>query len=87
MSEQSKAEGEIQSQVVTILRGFCPVWCREIESESRLVEDLYVDSMGLVEIVLALNEKFEVDLPDADVELCSTVGDVCRLVERCKYMV
>lgn len=54
---------------------------KEVTLEARLVADLGADSLALVEIVLACEEKFGVDIPDEEVEKVETVGqalDVCR---------
>lgn len=45
--------------------------------ECRLVEDLFVESIGLIEIVMALNEWFGVEIPEDAVEEWRTVKDVC----------
>jgi len=52
------------------------------QSESRLVEDLYVGSMSVVEIVMALNETFGIELPEAVVSGWRTVGHICCSVQR-----
>jgi acyl carrier protein len=49
------------------------------------VEDLCVDSVGVVEIVMSINEVFGVDLPAAAVKEWRTVGDICCLVR--EYMI
>ena len=48
----------------------------EVKLESRFVEDLGADSLDTVELVMALEEKFSVEIPDADAEKAKTVGDV-----------
>lgn len=76
---------DLECQVIQVLSGYLRVDRRTIKSDSRLVEDLCVDSVGVVEIVMSINEAFGIDLPDADVTAWRTVGDICCLVRKCKW--
>lgn len=54
----------------------------EVKSESRFVEDLNADSLDVVELVMALEEKFSIEIPDDDAEKIKTVGDVVTYIEK-----
>ena len=56
----------------------------EIKPESRVVEDLGADSLDVVELVMALEEKFDINVPDEDAEKISTVGDIVAYIEKAK---
>ncbi len=56
----------------------------EIKNESKFVEDLGADSLDVVELVMALEEKFDIEIPDADAEKIVTVGDAIKYVEEHK---
>lgn len=71
---------DLERQVIQMLSGYLQVDRRTIKADSRLVEDLCVDSLGVVEIVMSVNEAFGVDLPAAAVKEWRTVGDICCLV-------
>ncbi len=47
----------------------------DIKSESSFIDDLGADSLAIVELVLALEEAFEIDIPDEDTEKIRTVQD------------
>lgn len=47
-----------------------------ITSEAAFVDDLGADSLDIVELVMALEEEFDIEIPDADAEKVATVGDV-----------
>jgi acyl carrier protein len=81
MKSMHAADLQIESQVIKVLSEYFPVGRRKIERQSRLVEDLYVDSMSIVEMVMALNESFAIELPEAQVSEWKTVGDICRSVK------
>lgn len=55
----------------------------QLTAEARLKEDLGADSLALVEIAMALEERFNVSIPDEDWERVGTVGELFEaLVER-----
>lgn len=81
MSDILSAKLETERRVIKIVSSYFSVDVKDIEFGLRLIEDLYVDSMGLVEIVMVLNESFGIELPEAGVRKWRTVGDVCWLVE------
>lgn len=72
----------LESQVIKLLSDYFPARRGKIGIESRLVEDLGVDSISLVEVVMALNERFAIELPDAGVGEWKTVRDICIFVGR-----
>ena len=53
----------------------------EIKEDSKFVEDLGADSLDVVELVMALEEKFDIEIPDSDAEGIATVGDAVSYVE------
>ncbi len=53
----------------------------EIKEDSKFVEDLGADSLDVVELVMALEEKFDIEIPDGDAEKIATVGDAVKYVE------
>ena len=53
----------------------------EISEDSKFVEDLGADSLDVVELVMALEEKFDIEIPDSDAEGIATVGDAVKYVE------
>jgi acyl carrier protein len=52
----------------------------KINEEARFEEDLDVDSLGVVELLMALEDEFEVKIPDEDAESIMTVGQAVDLV-------
>jgi len=53
----------------------------EVKEESKFVEDLGADSLDVVELVMALEEKFDIEIPDSDAENITTVGDALKYIE------
>jgi len=52
-----------------------------ITAETRLVEDLGADSLDVVDLVMLLEDEFEISIPDADIENVKFVRDVVSFVE------
>ncbi len=56
----------------------------EVKPEAKFVEDLGADSLDVVEMIMALEEKFEIEIPDSDAENIKTVQDVVDYIEKAK---
>lgn len=57
----------------------------QITEETSFKDDLNADSLDLFEMVMALEDEFQVEIPSEDLERLSTVGDVLEyLEEKCK---
>ncbi|MCI6217346.1 MAG: acyl carrier protein [Helicobacter sp.] len=70
---------EVKSVIVEQLS----VNSEEIKLESSFVEDLNADSLDVVEMIMALEEKFGIEIPDQDAESMKTVQDVVAYIEKC----
>ena len=53
----------------------------EIKNESSFVDDLGADSLDTVELVMALEEEFHLEISDEDAEKITTVGDAVKYIE------
>ena len=72
---------DIASEVKRIIKEQLDVEEKDIKPESTFIEDLGADSLGLVELVLAFEEAFEIDIPDEDTEKIRTVQDAISYIE------
>ena len=55
-----------------------------VTMEATFVDDLSADSLDIVELVMALEEEFDMEIPDTDAEKIVTVGDVIKYIEENK---
>jgi len=53
----------------------------EINMDSSFVDDLGADSLDIVELVMALEEEFDIEIPDEDAEKVSAVKDVVEYIK------
>ena len=49
--------------------------------ESSITEDLGADSLDVVDLVMSLEEEFDTEIPDEEVENIKTVGDIVKYIE------
>lgn len=77
------AEGRnITAEVKRIIKEQLDVDEKDIKPESTFIDDLGADSLGLVELVLAFEEAFEIDIPDEDTEKIRSVQDAVEYIEK-----
>ena len=52
-----------------------------VTMEASFIDDLGADSLDIVELVMALEEEFDIEIPDSDAEKVVTVGDVVEYIK------
>jgi len=53
----------------------------KVTTSASFIEDLGADSLDIVELVMTMEEEFDVDIPDEDAEKIKTVGDVITYIK------
>jgi len=53
----------------------------EVTEKSSFVDDLGADSLDIVELIMAFEEAFELEIPDEDAEKITTVGDAVKYIK------
>jgi acyl carrier protein len=53
----------------------------EVSVESSFIDDLGADSLDIVELLMALEEEFDIEIPDEEAEKLSTVSDVVEYIK------
>jgi acyl carrier protein len=72
----------LEIKVRNILAEQLGVDLSEVTPDARILDDLGADSLDVVEMVMSLEEAFDIEVPDQDVEELRTVADVERYVTR-----
>ena len=72
---------DIESKVKSIIADQLGVGEDEIKPESSFIEDLGADSLDIVELVMAMEEEFEVEIPDEEAENIKSVGDAINYIK------
>ena len=72
---------EIFEKVKSIIVEQLGVAETSVAMEASFIDDLGADSLDIVELVMALEEEFDMEIPDADAEKVVTVGDVVDYIK------
>jgi len=72
---------KVDAEVRRIIKEQLDVDEKDIRLQATFIQDLGADSLGLVELVLAFEEAFGIDIPDQDAERIRTVGDAISYIE------
>lgn len=80
----SADSASIESQVKQIIVSQLGCEDSAIKGETKFIEDLGADSLDIVELVMAIEEKFEIDIPDEDAENIRTVDDAISFINKVK---
>lgn len=82
---QKRKKGRIVSmvydKVIDIVANQFDVEREELSAETDFVDDLRADSLDVVELIMALEDEFEIEVPDDQMESVRTVGDVVSYLE------
>jgi acyl carrier protein len=86
MDRQPKQEGTTvaafsEDRVKEIIAKELEVGVQQLAPEAKFIEDLGADSLDIVELVMALEEEFGLDIPDEDAEKMKTVGDAMNYLK------
>ena len=72
---------ETAEKVKSIIVEQLGVPAEEVTDEASFIEDLGADSLDIVELIMALEEEFDMEIPDEDAEKIQTVGDVINYIQ------
>jgi acyl carrier protein len=70
-----------EDRVKEIIAKELEVGVQQLAPEAKFIEDLGADSLDIVELVMALEEEFSLDIPDEDAEKMKTVGDAMNYLK------
>ena len=69
------------NKVVEIIIEQLGVEDKEITMETSLMKDLEADSLDAVEIIMALEDEFGIEIPDTEAENFKSIGDIFKYIE------
>ncbi len=75
------ASEEITSRVKEIIVDQLGVAAEDVVPEASFVEDLGADSLDIVELIMALEEEYDIEIPDEEAEKIQKVDDVVAYIE------
>ena len=72
---------DIEKKVREIIAAQLEISMDKVKTEARFIDDLKADSLAVVELVLALEENFNIEIPDEDTEQIKSVGDAVAYIK------
>jgi len=75
------ADVNVYEEVKEIIVDLLGVDPEKFTMEARFREDLEADSLDLVELIMALEDKFDAEIPDEDAQSITTVGEAVKYIE------
>ena len=74
----------VEEKVKAIIAEQLGVKPEEVTPKASFIDDLGADSLDTVELIMALEEEFNIEIPDEDAEKMATVGDAVKYIEEKK---
>ncbi len=71
-----------ETKVKEIIAKELEVDVKQLQPDAKFIEDLGADSLDIVELVMALEEEFGLDIPDEDADKLKTVGDAMNYLQQ-----
>ncbi|NOX99546.1 MAG: acyl carrier protein [Verrucomicrobia bacterium] len=78
------ADESTEEKVKNIIVEQLGVNADQVVTDAKFIEDLGADSLDTVELVMAFEEEFEIEVPDEDAEKLMSVGDVTKYIDEHK---
>ncbi len=72
----------VAEKVKSIIAEQLGVKIEEVKPEASFIDDLGADSLDTVELIMALEEEFNIEIPDEDAEKMTKVGDAIKYIEQ-----
>ena len=85
MSSIAQKGGEsmaVADRVKSIIAEQLGVKPEEVTPEASFIDDLGADSLDTVELIMALEEEFSIEIPDEEAEKMTTVGDAIKYIDQ-----
>ena len=76
------SDNSIEEKVRSIIVEQLGVESDKVTADAKFIEDLGADSLGTVELVMAFEENFDIEVPDEEAEKLQSVADVVAYIEK-----
>ena len=71
---------EVQDRIVTVVKNFDKCDPAKVSGDSKFNEDLGLDSLDAVEVVMAIEDEFAIEIPDAEADRIASVADAVEYI-------
>jgi len=77
----SSCDEKVAERIKSIIVEQLSVSAEEVTPEASFIDDLGADSLDIVELIMALEEEYDIEIPDEDAEKIQTVQDVMNYIQ------
>lgn len=81
-AQHSLSENEIVERVINVVKNFDKVDAKKVTPTSTFKTDLGLDSLDAVEVVMAMEEEFSIEIPDTDADNIKSTQDAIEYIKR-----
>jgi NADH dehydrogenase (ubiquinone) 1 alpha/beta subcomplex 1 len=71
---------EVSDRIISVVKNFDKVDAAKVTPEAKFADDLGLDSLDSVEVVMAIEDEFAVEIPDAEADKIASVGDAVEYI-------
>ena len=72
----------IKERIKEIISKVLEIKITKIKSNSHLTNDLKIDSLDIIEVIMALEEEFQIEIPDEDIESFKTIESIMHYIKK-----
>ena len=72
---------DVEAKVKELIAEQLNIDVEEVKPEASFIDDLGADSLDTVELIMAFEEEFEIEIPDEEAEKIKTVGDAIKHIQ------
>ncbi|QCI27231.1 acyl carrier protein [Buchnera aphidicola] len=74
----------IKNKIKKIISNIMEIEIKKIHDKTNLITDLKVDSLDIIEIIMAIEEKFNIEIPESEVEKFNTINFITEYIQKNK---
>jgi NADH dehydrogenase (ubiquinone) 1 alpha/beta subcomplex 1, acyl-carrier protein len=71
---------EVTERILTVVKNFDQVDASKVVAEAKFAEDLGLDSLDVVEIVMAIEDEFAIEIPDQEADRITTIAQAIEYI-------
>ncbi len=72
----------MQKEIIELIASVLELDKKDINENTNLLVDLEIESLDLVDLISAFEEKYQLEIPDQDIKNFQTVGDIIKYIEQ-----
>ncbi|CAB9525751.1 Acyl carrier protein [Seminavis robusta] len=75
-------ESEVVDRIMGVVKNFDQVDPSKVTAETKFADDLGLDSLDIVEVVMAIEDEFAIEIPDTEADAIASIGDAAEYISK-----